>query len=140
MGEQEKKVIGDLPKCKVLRVLDLEECDDLENADIENIDKLWHLKYLSLGPNIDKLPEKIDMLHCLEMLDLRKTKIDTIPVEVIKLHHLAHLLGKFKLEKRDWEKRKVDTFFKKESNLETLAGCHRRQSWISHANGRYEEA
>ena len=106
----------------MLRVLDLEECDDLENADIENIDKLWHLKYLSLGPNIDKLLEKIDMLHCLEMLDLRKTNIHTIPVEVIKLHHLAHLLGKFKLEKRDWEKRKVDTFFKKESNLETLAG------------------
>ena len=80
------------------------------------------------------------MLHCLEMLDLRKTKIDTIPVEVIKLHHLAHLLGKFKLEKRDWEKRKVDTFFKKESNLETGRFCHRRQSWISHANGPYEEA
>jgi len=40
-------------------VLELEECDDLEKADIENIDKLWHMKYLSLGPNIDKLPEKM---------------------------------------------------------------------------------
>lgn len=102
-GRAGKKVIGDLLKCKVLRVLDLEECDDLESHDIEDIDKLWHLKYLSLGPNIDKIPEKIDMLHCLATLDLRKTKIDTIPVVVIKLPHLAHLLGKSSL--RRWRRR-----------------------------------
>ncbi|KAL6890343.1 hypothetical protein ACP4OV_009106 [Aristida adscensionis] len=112
----------DYSKCELLRVLDLEECDDLKNDHTNDIHKLWHLKYLSLGASISSFPSKIEKLHCLETLDARKTKIDVLPVEVMKLPYLAHLLGKFKLGKRDWKLSEVDKFLPKESNLMTLSG------------------
>jgi len=62
-------------------------------------------------------------MHCLETLDMRKTKIEILPVEVIKLPHLVHLLGKFKLGKRDLKVSELGKFLPpKESNLQTLAG------------------
>uniref|UniRef100_A0A453LIW9 Disease resistance protein RPP13 n=1 Tax=Aegilops tauschii subsp. strangulata TaxID=200361 RepID=A0A453LIW9_AEGTS len=84
-------------KCKLLRVLDLEECNDLEDSHLKHIGKLWHLKYLSVGGSIAKLPSSIDGLHCLETLDLRRTKIKTLPIEAIILYHLAHLRGLLQL-------------------------------------------
>jgi len=47
-------------KCKLIRVLDLEECNDLEDHDLKHICKLWHLKYLSLGST--------EGLYCLQTL------------------------------------------------------------------------
>jgi hypothetical protein len=109
-------------RCELLRVLDLEECNDLENDQLEDIHKLWYLKYLSLGGTISSLPKKIDKLHCLETLDLRKTKIDMLPVEVIGLPHLAHLFGKFKLGKKEFKMSELEKFLPKKSKLKTLAG------------------
>ncbi|KAM0851611.1 hypothetical protein ACQ4PT_052306 [Festuca glaucescens] len=114
-------------KCKLLRVLDLEECSDLEDSHLKHIGKLWHLKYLSVGGTIEKLPSSIEGLHCLETLDLRRTKIKTLPVEAIMLSHLAHLFGKFTVEKDDLKSAskmsKVMKFFSgNKSNLKTLAG------------------
>ncbi|OEL37745.1 hypothetical protein BAE44_0001235, partial [Dichanthelium oligosanthes] len=104
--------------------LDLEECTDLMEDSINGIHKLWHLKYLSLGATIGNLPRKIEKLHCLETLDMRKAKIDTLPLEVVKLPHLAHLLGKFKLGigRNDLKMSELYKFLPKESNLQTLAG------------------
>ncbi|XP_047049672.1 disease resistance protein RGA4-like [Lolium rigidum] len=114
-------------KCKLLRVLDLEECSDLEDSHLKHIGKLWHLKYLSVGGTIEKLPSSVEGLHCLETLDLRRTKIKTLPVEAIMLSHLAHLFGKFTVEKDDLKSAskmsKVMKFFSgNKSNLKTLAG------------------
>ncbi|CAN6372906.1 unnamed protein product [Urochloa humidicola] len=53
---------------------------------------------------------------------MRKTKVETLPVEVIKLPHLAHLLGKFKLGKKDLKMSELGKFLPKESKLQTLAG------------------
>ncbi|GJN25678.1 hypothetical protein PR202_gb13537 [Eleusine coracana subsp. coracana] len=83
------KAVADLTKCELLRVLDLEECNDLEDDHMSGLHKLWHLKYLSLGATISRLPRKFEKLHCLETLDLRKTKIETLPLEVVKLPHLT---------------------------------------------------
>ncbi|CAN6343631.1 unnamed protein product [Urochloa humidicola] len=115
-------------KCKLLRVLDLEECTDLKDHDLKNICKLWHLKYLSLGGNIHELPRCIDGLHCLETLDLRRTKIKSLPVEAIQLPHLTHLFGnKLMLDKDDLKNvnkmSKLEKFLSgKKSNLQTFAG------------------
>ncbi|CAO2151141.1 unnamed protein product [Urochloa humidicola] len=116
------KDVFDFAKCELLRVLDLEECKDLKDDHMDGIHKLWHLKYLGLGATSSRLPSKIGKMHCLETLDMRKSKIETLPVEVIKLPHLAHLLGKFKLGKRDLKMSELGKFLPKESNLQTLAG------------------
>ncbi|CAM0952826.1 unnamed protein product [Alopecurus aequalis] len=120
-------VISYVRKCKLLRVLDLEECNDLEDSHLKHIGKLWHLKYLSVGGTIGKLPSSIEGLHCLETLDLRRTKIKTLPVEAIMLYHLAHLFGKFTVEKDDLKNANKMSKVKKfllgnKSNLKTIAG------------------
>lgn len=114
-------------KCKLLRVLDLEECNDLGDDHFKHIGKLWHLKYLSLGGTISKLPRSIEGLHCLETLDLRKTKIETLPIEAMELPHLTHLFGKFMLDRDDLKNANKITKLRKflsgnKSNLKTLAG------------------
>uniref|UniRef100_A0A8I6YK99 NB-ARC domain-containing protein n=2 Tax=Hordeum vulgare subsp. vulgare TaxID=112509 RepID=A0A8I6YK99_HORVV len=109
-------------RCELLRVLDLQECNDLEDDHLKDIHKLWHLKYLSLGGTINNLPRNIEKLHCLETLDLRKTKIDILPYEVIGLPHLAHLLGKFKLGKKDLKMSELEKLLPKKCKLKTLAG------------------
>jgi hypothetical protein len=113
--------------CEFLRVLDLEECSDLKDNHLKDIGKLLYLRYLSLGSSITKLPKSIiAKLHCLETLDLRRTKINTLPRKVIELPHLLHLFGRFMLEKDDLKNaskiRKLRKFLSEESNLQTLAG------------------
>nr|BBF89600.1 NBS-NBS-LRR type disease resistance protein-like [Oryza glaberrima] len=114
-------------KCKLIRVLDLQECNDLDDEHLKYICKLWHLKYLSFGSNISELPRSIEGLHCLETLDLRRTEIKFLPIEAIMLPHLAHLFGKFMLHRDDVNSvnkmTKLQKFFSsKKSNLQTLAG------------------
>lgn len=117
------EAVGYFAKCQLLRVLDLEECKDLEDRHLDDIHKLWHLKYLSVGDKISRLPKHIDKLHCLETLDMRKTKkVIILPVEVIKLPHLAHLLGTFNLDKWDWEESEPQNYVPEKTNLQTLAG------------------
>jgi len=123
--------VGCLPKCTLLRVLDLQECNDLKDEDLDCISELWHVRYLSLGATISRLPRHIEKLYCLETLDTKKTKKEIeLPVEVIKLPHLAHLLGKFKLADVDWEKTVAGNFFKQDSNLQALAGS------VTHGNDK----
>lgn len=82
----------------LLRVLDLEGCGGLDNSDLENISRnLLLLKYLSLGGSITEVPREIEKLQLLETLDLRKTNIGMVPVQVIMLPLLKHLFGKFQL-------------------------------------------
>ncbi|EMS57115.1 putative disease resistance protein RXW24L [Triticum urartu] len=96
------------------------KCNNLRDKHIKNIYKLLHLKYLTLGSSVRRLSDEIGNLHCLETLDLRKTKIETLPVEVISLPHLAHLFGKIKLNKLS--RKKLDKLLSGECNLETLSG------------------
>ncbi|CAD6257484.1 unnamed protein product [Miscanthus lutarioriparius] len=84
---------------QLLRVLDLEECTDLQNHHVKKVCNLLLLKYLSLGGDVHvtSLPKKIENLKLLETLDLRRTAINILPKEVFQLPHLTHLFGKFKL-------------------------------------------
>ncbi|KAL5204341.1 hypothetical protein ABZP36_009212 [Zizania latifolia] len=114
-------------KCKLIRVLDLQECSGLTDDHLKHMCKLWHLKYLSFGGNISELPRSIEGLHCLETLDLRRTKIKFLPTEAIVLPHLAHLFGKFMIHQDDLNNvkkmSKLRKFFaSNKSNLHNLLG------------------
>ncbi|TVU49779.1 hypothetical protein EJB05_01115 [Eragrostis curvula] len=66
---------------------------NLRGYDMNGIDKLFQLKYLSLrGTDMLKLPTGILRLHGLETLDLRSTLIDELPSGIVQLIKLQHLL------------------------------------------------
>ncbi|KAM3392919.1 hypothetical protein ACQJBY_013860 [Aegilops geniculata] len=115
---------GLLAKHKVLRVLDLKECAGLDEKHLQTICDLLLLKYLSLGDSIVRVPRKIAQLKLLETLDLSRTKVVTVYIEVLGLPKLIHLLGKVRLSTRDSvsgvEKRKK--FLANKCKLDTLAG------------------
>ncbi|KAM3411951.1 hypothetical protein ACQJBY_003551 [Aegilops geniculata] len=75
-----------------LRVLDLGECQDLENSHLTNIGKLLLLKYLRLGSDkITELPSKICNLQYLETLDIKGTRIAKLPSTITRLQRLTRL-------------------------------------------------
>ncbi|KAF7005718.1 hypothetical protein CFC21_020825 [Triticum aestivum] len=115
-----EETVSDLASFELLRVLDLKECNGLNEEHIGHIYKLLHLKYLALGSSVSNLSVEMGRLHYLETLDLRKTKIETLPVEVIILPHLLHLFGKIKLKEVSRKNRKK--FLQGKSNMQTLAG------------------
>uniref|UniRef100_A0A8R7UW53 NB-ARC domain-containing protein n=2 Tax=Triticum urartu TaxID=4572 RepID=A0A8R7UW53_TRIUA len=123
-GNTHKSVL-DFPKYKLMRVLDLEECDEyLEDKHLREIcSNLVLLRYLSLGgaATVTVLPKEIKKLQLLETLDVRRTKIEILPKEVLKLPCLIHLFGKFKLEGVG-RMGKLQIWLSENSNLETLAG------------------
>ncbi|CAM0878140.1 unnamed protein product [Alopecurus aequalis] len=124
--EHDGQTLVDFRKCKLLRVLDLENCAQLSKKDLESICKLLQLKYLSLrGTHVSKLPKKISKLHHLETLDLRGTEVDILPNEVLSLPLLTHLFGKFKLLQevgRGTKKGSIQNLIPGESQLQTFAG------------------
>ncbi|XP_037449169.1 disease resistance protein RGA5-like [Triticum dicoccoides] len=85
--------IPSLEEFRHLRVLDLMRCYALEDHHLENIVRLFQLRYLNLkGTGISKLPEQIDRLGCLEVLDLRWTHVEELPASIVNLRKLSHLL------------------------------------------------
>ena len=85
--------IPSLEEFRHLRVLDLMDCSKLEDHHLENIVRLFQLRYLNLkGTEISKLPEQIGRLGCLEFLDLRGTRVGELPVSIVNLRKLMHLL------------------------------------------------
>ncbi|CAD6340453.1 unnamed protein product [Miscanthus lutarioriparius] len=81
-------------KFKMLRILDLKHAQFAESQqDIKYMGLLVHLKYLHfpLGSNIYTLPRSIGNLLGLQTLDIRKSKVATLPTEITKLHNLRSL-------------------------------------------------
>uniref|UniRef100_A0A0E0BGY7 Uncharacterized protein n=1 Tax=Oryza glumipatula TaxID=40148 RepID=A0A0E0BGY7_9ORYZ len=110
-----------IAKCKLLQALDLKECNDFGDNLLNDImkDNLRRLKYLSLGNATTTVPDSVDKLHCLHTLELRKTNIVALHIEVLELPHLVHLFGKVKLRK----KRIIHVISKKKViGLQTLSG------------------
>lgn len=117
------EAVLDFSKYQLLRVLDLEKCDNLKDDHLKDICNLLLLKYLSLGGNVTTLPRDIAKLKYLETLDVRRMKVNILPVEVFQLPCLIHLFGKFKLPDKVKPKSEVQEFLSKgKSNLQTLAG------------------
>ncbi|CAL4952990.1 unnamed protein product [Urochloa decumbens] len=88
------KHLPSLVEFEALRVLDFQGCKSLQEYVMNGIDKLFHLKYLSLrGTDISKLPSGILRLYGLETLDLSYTYINELPSEIVQLIKLQHLLA-----------------------------------------------
>ncbi|CAL5007674.1 unnamed protein product [Urochloa decumbens] len=83
-----------LRNLELLRVLDLEGAEGLENRSLEDIGKLFNLKYLALGgERFTELPGAIGELQHLETLDMRQTMVHKLPSSVEKLQKLIRLLA-----------------------------------------------
>jgi Leucine-rich repeat (LRR) protein len=79
-----------------LRVLDLGECEDLEDNLLTSIQKMFLLKYLCLGSNkITVLPRQLEELQYIETLDIRETNIRELPLTISRLRRLARLYVNF---------------------------------------------
>ncbi|XP_044945996.1 disease resistance protein RGA4-like [Hordeum vulgare subsp. vulgare] len=126
-GKAHESVL-DFSKYELLRVLDLEECGNhLEDKHLREIcTNLLLLRYLSLGAAVmvTILPKEIKRLQFLETLDVRRTKIEILPTQVMEMPCLIHLFGKFKLQQGVGGRKmhKLQTWFSENSKLETLAG------------------
>ncbi|CAL4984917.1 unnamed protein product [Urochloa decumbens] len=83
------QLMQDLSLFHYLRVLDLEDADNLENSHLKNIGKLFQLKYLGLGgEDINKLPEQIGDLQYMQTLHVTRTNINELPARVLQLKML----------------------------------------------------
>lgn len=82
---------------EALRVLEFKDCESLHRYDMNGIDKLFQLKYLSFrGTQMSKLPSGVVRLYGLETLDLRDTHVEELPNGIIHLVKLQRLLfGKY---------------------------------------------
>ncbi|XP_052136681.1 disease resistance protein RGA5-like [Oryza glaberrima] len=88
--------LGSIPSLQnfsLLRVLDLEDCQNLGNQHFKEIGSLWQLRYLNIRhTRISELPDEILALKFLETLDLRGTGVLELQANVVQLHKLAFLL------------------------------------------------
>ncbi|VAI54591.1 unnamed protein product [Triticum turgidum subsp. durum] len=62
-----------------LRIMDFGGCHQLENHHLANVGRLFQLRYLNIRrTKVSELPEEIGCLRCLEMLDIRSTKMQAL--------------------------------------------------------------
>jgi hypothetical protein len=81
-----------LGSCRVLRVLDLCECDLSQANSLKYLENLYQLRYLGLhGTSISQLPEEIGNLQFLQTLDVRGNSISWLPSGVVQLTNLMFL-------------------------------------------------
>lgn len=106
----------------LLRVLDMEDCCDVElDTYLNDISNLWNLRYLSLGTSIPNPPHQvIRKLLNLESLRLSKLEVSELPVQVLGMPYLKHLIGKVKFT---YDRDKDALLLSQDSNLETIAGA-----------------
>ncbi|CAL5066490.1 unnamed protein product [Urochloa decumbens] len=115
----------DFLDCWLLRVLDLEGCEQVDSRVLQSLCKLIFLKYLSLrGSDVDRIPSEIEKLESLETLDIRETEVKALPVQVFLLPRLAYLFGQFELPREigDSTRNELRAFFLEKSRLQTLSG------------------
>ncbi|CAD6340712.1 unnamed protein product [Miscanthus lutarioriparius] len=76
-----------------LRVLDLDGNENLESCYLEDIGKLFQLRYLRIKSSNITLPERIGELQCLVILDLLNClNLGELPTSIVELRHLKWLI------------------------------------------------
>ncbi|KAF8731822.1 hypothetical protein HU200_015761 [Digitaria exilis] len=84
-----------LSRFRALRVLQLENCSDLDQNNLNDLGNLYLLRFLRLqGLNVTELPESIGKLESLETLDIRGChKVIMLPLSFAELRKLVRLLS-----------------------------------------------
>ncbi|KAL6907766.1 hypothetical protein ACP4OV_001936 [Aristida adscensionis] len=77
---------------RVLRVLDLDGNEDLENTYLEHIGKLFQLRYLRIKASNITIPEQIGALQSLVVLELNCPGLSELPASIVKLQQLKLLI------------------------------------------------
>lgn len=80
-----------LSKFRVLRVLDIENGEEMEHKYFEHIRRHLQLKYLRLHVRSISLPEQLGELKQLRTLDLGGAKITKLPKSIVQLQNLTCL-------------------------------------------------
>ncbi|XP_039822470.1 disease resistance protein RGA5-like [Panicum virgatum] len=79
--------------CRVLRVLDLEDCNLSQTKSLKYLENLYHLRYLGLcGTSISQLPDEIGNLQFLQTLAVNCNNISSMPSSVVQLRNLMCLV------------------------------------------------
>ncbi|KAM0880836.1 hypothetical protein ACQ4PT_033309 [Festuca glaucescens] len=87
-----KNLFDRLREFTLLRVLDLEGCQGLENKHVVVICQMYLLKFLSLkGTDISVMPNKVGELEHLQVLDVRDTNLHELPETVIRLEKVERM-------------------------------------------------
>uniref|UniRef100_A0ACD5TTK5 Uncharacterized protein n=1 Tax=Avena sativa TaxID=4498 RepID=A0ACD5TTK5_AVESA len=86
------KLLDRLGEFKLLRVLDLEDCQALQNQHMRDVCRLYLLRFLSLkGTGISLMPPEVGDLEHLETLDMKESRIREVPQTVTRLRKLERL-------------------------------------------------
>ncbi|CAD6253207.1 unnamed protein product [Miscanthus lutarioriparius] len=86
------KLLDRLGEFTLLRILDLEDCNSLENKHMGYICQMYLLRFLNLkGTDISELPREVGKLVHLQTLDARMTCLKDLPKTVIELEELESL-------------------------------------------------
>ncbi|TVU04304.1 hypothetical protein EJB05_50130, partial [Eragrostis curvula] len=90
--EGQFKLLDRLKEFTLLRVLDLEGCKDVKNHHMEQVCRLFLLRFLSLRhTDVTEIPCEIEKLQHLQRLDLRETLLGGAPQSLINLEKLEIL-------------------------------------------------
>lgn len=85
-------VVTVLRSFRVLRVLDLQDCDLSQCCSLKYLGNLFHLRYLGLcNTSITQLPEEIVNLQLLQILDVWNNKMYCLPSTIVQLRYLMCL-------------------------------------------------
>ncbi|KAL6880636.1 hypothetical protein ACP4OV_012201 [Aristida adscensionis] len=89
---QGHKLLDQLEKFTLLRVLDLEGCKGVTNKHMRYACQLYLLRFLSLkDTNISRVPPQVRNLEHLQTFDLRGTLLDKLPEAITNLEKLEYL-------------------------------------------------
>uniref|UniRef100_A0A0E0AGY3 AAA+ ATPase domain-containing protein n=1 Tax=Oryza glumipatula TaxID=40148 RepID=A0A0E0AGY3_9ORYZ len=87
-----RKLLDKLAKFTLLRVLDLQDCKDLQNHHMKHVCQLFLLRFLGLsGTDITELPSQINKLRHLQTLWLFNTLLDKVPESLVDLEKLERV-------------------------------------------------
>jgi len=89
---QDISLLPALSSFSVLRALDLSYCSNVDNHHAKVICNMYQLRYLWLcKTSITQIPDEIENLQFLQVLDISKTKIQVLPASFVQLTKLAYL-------------------------------------------------
>ncbi|OEL16090.1 putative disease resistance RPP13-like protein 3 [Dichanthelium oligosanthes] len=87
------KLLDQLDKFTLLRVLDLEDCEGITNDHLKIVCRMYLLKFLNLrNTNISEVPPQVGNLEHLQTFDVSQTKLRGLPETVTSLEKVERIV------------------------------------------------